>query len=58
MKIDLVGGCAGVELTRVAQVSFLACVLCTANLDTERTRQKKIRGLLRTVYWNTTILII
>ena len=44
MKMDLGGGCPGVELIRVAQVSFLADVLCTRNSDTERTRQKKSGG--------------
>jgi len=41
MKIDLGGGCAGVEFIRVAQVSFLAVVLRTGNSDTERTRQQQ-----------------
>jgi len=51
--MDLGGGCVGVELIRVAQVSFLAGVLCAGNSDTERTRQQKIRWSLRAIYWNT-----
>jgi len=39
--MDLGGGCAGVELIRATEVSFLAGVLCTGNSDTVRTKQQQ-----------------
>ena len=47
MKMDVGGGCVGVELIRVAQVSFLAGVLCSGNSDTERTRQQKMQIVVK-----------
>jgi hypothetical protein len=47
MKMDLGGGCLGVEVIRMAQVSFLAGVLCTGNSDTERTRQQIIQLVVK-----------
>jgi hypothetical protein len=47
MKMDLGVGCVGVDLIRVAQVSFLAGVLCTGNSYIERTRQQQIQMILK-----------